>query len=273
MSKRVHDLKLSRGGVKRWNVKVSAHRYVCGDCGKTFQPKDYPSTKYGDTLQAWSVYQNIALLRSHGSIVEEMRELFGYDYSGHVASRSKSRLAIFYDPTYRQILDRLRTGRLLHADETKMSVKGKVGWVWAFTNLEDVAFIYSDTRDATVVESMLDGFDGVLVSDFYAAYDSPKCAQQKCLIHLIREINDDLFKNPFDDELKALAAEFTELLCVIIETVDRFGLRQGHLRKHEVQATRFFTRVARMQFASEPAPKLSAAICKRREQTFYIPEI
>ena len=253
VTKRVHDLKLFRGGVKRWNVKIVSHRYACGNCGRTFMPKEHPSTKYGDTLQAWSVYQNIALLRSQGSIVEEMRELFGFAYSEHVVSSFKSKLAAFYEPAYRQLLDRLRAGHLLHADETKVTVKQDIAWVWAFTNLEDVAYICSDTRDASVVESVLEGFDGVLVSDFYAAYDSPDCAQQKCLIHLIRDINDDLFKNPFDDELKALAADFTELLCLIIDTVDRYGLRRCHLSKHEVQAQQFMKRVARMCLVSEPA--------------------
>ena len=61
------------------------------------------------------------------------------------------------------------------------------------------------TREGTVLESVLDGFKGVLVSDFYAAYDSAPCPQQKCLIHLMRDINEDLHKNPFDEELKDTA--------------------------------------------------------------------
>jgi hypothetical protein len=39
---------------------------------------------------------------------------------------------------------------------------------------------------------VLKDFRGVLVSDFYAAYDSLTCEQQKCLIHLIRDMNTDL---------------------------------------------------------------------------------
>ena len=37
---------------------------------------------------------------------------------------------------------------------------------------------------------MLSHFGGVLVSDFYAGYDSINCAQQKCLVHLLRDINE-----------------------------------------------------------------------------------
>ena len=49
---------------------------------------------------------------------------------------------------------------------------------------------------------MLKNFSGILVTDFYAAYDAIECPQQKCLIHLIRDLNDELLKHPYDDGLK-----------------------------------------------------------------------
>jgi hypothetical protein len=41
-------------------------------------------------------------------------------------------------------------------------------------------------------------------NDFYSAYDSIKCRHQRCLIHLIRDLNDGLLKNPFDEDYKNL---------------------------------------------------------------------
>ena len=86
----------------------------------------------------------------------------------------------------------------MHADETKVGIDGKDGYVWVFTNLEDVAFVYSETREASTAQDVLRNFRGVLVSDFYAGYDSIDCAQQKCLIHLMRDVNEDLCKQPFN---------------------------------------------------------------------------
>ena len=106
----------------------------------------------------------------------------------------------------------IKKGRLIHADETKGVVKGEGHYIWVFTNLTAVAYVYSESREATILEEMLNGFRGVLVSDFYAAYDSVPCAQQKCLIHLMRDINEDLHKNPFDDELKDIAERFGAVL-------------------------------------------------------------
>lgn len=37
--------------------------------------------------------------------------------------------------------------RLIHADETKVSGKGVDGFVWVFARMEEVVYIYADTRD------------------------------------------------------------------------------------------------------------------------------
>ena len=88
-------------------------------------------------------------------------------------------------------------GNLIHADETKVNVRGKDGFVWVLANMEEVAYIYSDTRQGDTLHSLLKDFTGVLVSDFYAAYDGIQCPQQKCLIHLIRDLNDAVLEISF----------------------------------------------------------------------------
>ena len=105
--------------------------------------------------------------------------------------------------------------------------------MWVFTNMENVAYVYSCSREASTAREVLQNFKGVLVSDFYTGYDAIAAAQQKCLIHLLRDINEDVLKNPFNDEMVEAAHSFGALLKAIIETVDRFGLKTYHLRKHK----------------------------------------
>jgi hypothetical protein len=115
-------------------------------------------------------------------ILESAEKLFsthGY-YGTTTINHVKSIEASRYQATYSMILDRISAGKLVHADETKVTVGGKDGYVWVFTNLENVAFVYSETREGSTLQSVLRTFQGVLVSDFYAAYDSIECAQQKC---------------------------------------------------------------------------------------------
>src|SRR3954468_21177754 len=137
----------------------------------------------------------------------------------------KLAMAAKYVPTYRGILRQIAKGSLIHADETRGVVKGGGHYIWVFANLTTVAYVYAESRESAILEDLLDGFSGVLVSDFYAAYDSVPCAQQKCLIHLMRDINEDLHGNPFNDELKEVARRFGTLLRAIVETIDRYGLK------------------------------------------------
>src|SRR4051794_22582143 len=77
-----------------------------------------------------------------------------------------------------------------------------VGYVWILANMENAVYVYRPTRDCDWLHDLLINFKGVLVSDFYSGYDSLACEQQKCLVHLIRDMNHDLLSNPYDEEFK-----------------------------------------------------------------------
>jgi hypothetical protein len=115
---------------------------------------------------------------------------------------------------------------------------------------------------------MLRDFKGVLVSDFYSAYDSIDCPQQKCLIHFIRDLNDDLLKHPFDNELKRLAEEFTGLLKPIVDTVDRRGLKKHYLGKHKIVVDRFYKRLGNKFGSGEAARKIVERLQRNRDTMF-----
>ena len=174
----------------------------------------------------------------------------------------------FYSGTYEQILKNLQVGHLLHADETRISIKSGYGFVWVFTNLENVAYVYSDSREAGLLQTVLKGFQGILVSDFYAGYDGMECPQQKCLIHLIRDLNEALLKHPYDDDLKKQARSFTDLMTAIVRTIDRHGLKAWFLKKHLSRVERFYRELSIMRPASEVARKCKDRFERNREGLF-----
>ena len=83
----------------------------------------------------------------------------------------------------------------------------------------------------------------MLVSDFYGGYDSVTRRQQKCLVHLIRDLNDDLWKNPFNEDYEAFVVALRDLLVSIFTDVDRYGLKARHLKKHVKAVDRFYKAV------------------------------
>jgi hypothetical protein len=162
----------------------------------------------------------------------------------------------------------LVSGSLIHADETKANVKGQLAYVWVFTNLREVVYLYADTREADMLHATLAGFKGVLVSDFYAAYDSIDCPQQKCLTHLLRDLNDGVLEYPYDEELKELVKSFGALVRPMVETVDRYGLKQHFLGKHRKLVDRFYKELGKASYHSEAALKYKDRFEKNRQKLF-----
>jgi hypothetical protein len=118
------------------------------------------------------------------------------------------------------------------------------------------------------VDEVLNGFRGVLVSDFYSVYDTIPCTQQKCLIHLMRDINEDLHRNPFDDDLKDIARRFGSLLRALVETVALYGLSARHLSRHKRTAADFIEYVISMKCVSEAGLALQKRIEKNTDKLF-----
>jgi hypothetical protein len=180
----------------------------------------------------------------------------------------KSLMAKRYMPTWEQIRDKLLSGRVIHVDETPINLRNGKGYVWVLANMEEVIYLYQPTREGGFLHELLKPFSGVLVSDFFSAYDSLPCAQQRCLIHLIRDFNNDILKNPYDDELKSLGSEFGHLLRKIISTVDRYGLKQRHLNKHGDDVRRFFHTLASRRYSSEFAEAYQTRLIKNESRLF-----
>jgi predicted RecB family nuclease len=269
-SKIVFDIRFMRHGVKRWITHYRYHRYKCLACGATFFPKlkSWPGSKYGTEIVAYALYQNIGLRLPTESVVGSLNKLFGFHLPIGKTTAFKEVAAKAYEESYNQLVKDLCSGGLLHADETKVSIKGKTAFVWVFANLEEVAYIYSETREGDLLHALLKDFTGVLVSDFYAAYDGILCPQQKCLIHLIRDLNDDVLRHPYDEELKRLAQAFAGLVRPMVETVDRHGLKSHFLRKHRASVGRFYRQLSTMALQSETAVKLKARFEKNQEKLF-----
>jgi hypothetical protein len=166
------------------------------------------------------------------------------------------------------VLARIVGGSLAHADETEIDLQKERGYVWVLANMEDVLYLYKPSREVGFLQELLREFKGVLVSDFYSGYDSLPCPQQKCLIHLIRDLNADLKSNPYDEEFKTLAAAFGKLLRSVVETIDKHGLKKLYLQQHKAEVSRFFRDLEGRVYHSEVALGYQARLAKNESKLF-----
>jgi hypothetical protein len=219
-------------------------------------------------LKSWAIYHLVVHRVSLKHLAAMFEDCFGLRMRFQDIHMLKSLMARRYRATCRRILDRILKGGLIHSDETHANLKKNKVYVWLLTNLEDVLYMYRPNREAAFLQDLLKDFKGVLVSDFYSGYDSLPCDQQKCLIHLIRDINDDLKCNPYDEEFKGLAAEFGKLLRSIVGTIDKHGLKKRHLHKHKAEVARFFSDLASRVYRSELADGYQKRFAKNEGKLF-----
>jgi predicted RecB family nuclease len=269
----VVDLKPTRGGLKRWVTRYKAKLSLCRRCAHRFLPDDFVAVrgrKYGWALCGWAVYASVALRQVSRDTAASMDDMFGVPIRSGGVGRLRDQVSERYRETYKSLLADLRRGPLVHADETWVRVKGREGkgYVWVFANPEVAVYLYSPSREGNIVRDALSEFRGVLVSDFYAAYDTLDCPQQKCLVHLVRDLNDDLSKNPFDEELKNVAGRFASLMQSVVETIDRYGLKKFHLGKHKPDVDNYFNRMSAAPCESELARYYQHRFLKYRNKLF-----
>lgn len=269
--KTVVDLVFTKGGCRKTVTKHVGIKSRCPKCGEHYNPASigrHPQI-FGHGLQAWTIYQRVILRLPYEIIGQVMNHLFGIGLCATTLVGFIGNLAGYYAPTEAAILQAIFKSDFVHVDETKINIQGVDNYVWVFTDGKHVAFRMTETREADIVREVLAGYQGVLVSDFYPGYDSMPCRQQKCLVHLIRDINDDLWKAPFDKELETFAVAVQSLLVPILMDVDRYGLKAWHLRKFLKDVERFYKKhIIGREYTSEPVRTLQKRFDRYRSSLF-----
>jgi len=237
------DLMFSKTGCRKTVVRYTGLMANCDLCNLSYPPPGVSKLRnqhFGWNFQSWVVYQRIVLRMPFGLISKAAFDLFSEHLSPTTAQAYIEKFAGEYERTEDQLLHNILDGAVVHLDETKISILGVDQYVWVLTDNVRVVFKLRPSREAAFLHPMLSSFKGTAVTDFYGGYDALPCPQQKCLVHLIRDLNDDLWRNPFDDEFEGFVATFRDLLVPIIEDVQRFGLKARYLRKHRSSVDCFY---------------------------------
>lgn len=97
-------------------------------------------------------------------------------------------------PQYQDLLEQIRKADSIHADETGGRQNGLNGYFWSFSTDKVHYLMYRKSRGKTVVEEIVgvdsQKFNGVLTTDFYAAYNTYTGFHQRCWVHYLRDIHE-----------------------------------------------------------------------------------
>jgi hypothetical protein len=237
------NLRFTKTGCRKTVTKYIGAKGYCPKCKKYYPPPKiaaFGNHPFGHAFKAWVIHARIVLRLPYHSILQEMDEIFHERVSDGTLIRFIQYFARYYTATEKLSIRRIMESPFIHVDETLINIQGTDHYVWVFTDGKYVVLRMTETRESNIVHEFLSAYKGVLISDFYGGYDAVTCRQQKCWVHLIGDINDDLWSAPYNQAYEAFVSEVKNLLVPIFEAEQKYGLKKRHLGKFSKSVDRFY---------------------------------
>lgn len=170
--------------------------------------------QYGPALGALAVYLVEQQLLPYERACETIQDLLGPSMTVGTLKSLVERCAEHLAPIEEQIMTTLRQGKLMHQDETSLSVRGKRFWmhVACTASLTHYACHASRGREALDAIGLLKGFAGVSLHDGWASYQGYDCLHALCNVHHLRDLTfvEEVMGEPWAREMKTLFLEMKE---------------------------------------------------------------
>jgi len=206
-------------------TRTVVSRYTCATayCPKcrrqvaNAQGSELAFSPIGPNAKAAALYLRHEIKMSYRKVSRLMRDLFGLDFTPSSILGFERCARKNADPLYENLILKMRSADIVHADETYWREDGENKIVWYAGN-EDVAVFHMDDHRSSEAALRLLGptINGLLVTDAYAAYNVIKVAgRQSCLAHLLRKSKEigkvlEEMKNPVQASIR-FCAKLTQL--------------------------------------------------------------
>lgn len=150
-------------------VLYRRHHYYCKNCRKVVSSngKDELGHSYiGPRAKAFAAFLRYAIKISE----RDVRILFERAFNLKIVASSiagfRYQLKRAGSPLYSILMESIKKGSFIHADETGWKVDGKSHWLWKFSNKKVSVSHIDQSRGQKVVEKIVgDTYGGVLIAD------------------------------------------------------------------------------------------------------------
>lgn len=170
-------------------------RYYCGRCRTVVTAPHAPEEIPGSRLGPQVLTHALLLKYVHGLPFNKIRTAFQQLATLRVSegalAQALQRMSRWLQVETTALREALCTSPATHVDETGWKLTGVNHWLWVFVT-ERLAYVRIDRSRGSGVPKDVLGTDypGVVVSDFHSAYNRLQGPQQKCWVHLLRELRE-----------------------------------------------------------------------------------
>ena len=248
------------------------HSSWCPVCKKYVEPAvpdALPKASLGHAIVALTCWLHYGL----GVTIAQIVAIFRHHLQTHISAGGLVamwlRVAQILEPWYEQIAREARGSAFLHADETGCRVNGQTWWLWCFATKQVCYYMVDRSRGSPALEKFFtEAFDGVLVVDFWAAYNAILAAdKQRCLVHLLRELSavDERNDSP---QWKAFAKKLRRLLRDGMRLRGRADFLPEKYRSQIQQLDARLMKLARGTYADADASRLAKRLLRHCDEIF-----
>jgi hypothetical protein len=248
------------------------YRDYCPTCKKHVEPvvpDALPNATLGNNLVALTAFLHYGI----GVTTAQVRDLVGCHLHTRITDGGLiscwHRLGEILTPWCQEIAQAARFSAVLNADETGWRVNGATRWLWCFASKDACYYLIDPSRGTPALEKFfVEAFDGVLVHDFWAAYNHVLAGEhQCCLAHLLRELekvdltNDSAAWKAFAKKLRRLIRDGIRLRKRADFDPQRYG---GLIRRID----RRLLDLARGTYGDADADRLAKRLLKHCDSLF-----
>ncbi|MCX7012256.1 MAG: IS66 family transposase [Candidatus Sumerlaeota bacterium] len=248
------------------------HRDYCPRCRRHIEPvvaDALPHAAIGHRLVSMTSWFHYGL----GVTIDQILSILGYHLNTRLTAgglvAAWQRLAEILEPWYHQIAQAARASAVLHADETGSRVDGRCQWLWCFACRDLCYYLIDPSRGEPALRKFFtEAFDGVLVRDFWAAYDAVLAGDhQCCLVHLLRELEKVDQRNA-SDEWKGFAKTLRRLVHDGIRLRKRADFTPARYAGLIRRIDRRLLALAQGTYLDGDAARLAARLDRHRDNLF-----
>jgi hypothetical protein len=190
-------------------VETTCYRTQSGHCPRcrrrleSRDPQQPPAANVPHGQLGLNALATAAILRVRHrlpfrQVAQVLKDLPGLQISAAALVKQIKRLARWLEGKYQDLIQRMRASPHVHVDETGWRIDGRNFWLWAFTDPTFTLYHVDESRGGKVPLKLLGkAFGGVVVADFYSAYNQLEAPKQRCLVHLLREVKETGEANEF----------------------------------------------------------------------------
>lgn len=168
------------------------HEYWCKTCKKIVHGighNELLGSYIGPTAKSIASFLHHQMALPYRKIKTLFKELFGLEFDPSSCPGFDFQMRKKGETLFNALKENLKKQSLLNIDETGWRKNGINHWLWVYANQEQVVYDIQKGRGQKELENVLGSdFQGIIISDFLAAYNKINSHKQRCLVHLLRII-------------------------------------------------------------------------------------